>query len=539
MDDMALLLRAINLSKSFGTLPVLQKVSLEISPGEVVGLAGQSGAGKSALTMLLTGFLVPNEGELFFDGQRLRWPFDGRGLGIEVIHQRPTLAEDLDISSNVFLGNELGWSLGSNWLKIPNRRRMDRETARILAQLGVSFDSPHEVVANLSGERRQMIAIARALVKPSKLIIVDDPTPALSYRYQHKLLSLIQTWQRQGVAVLIGSDNPDHLLAVTDRIVVLRHGRRIAEYQTDETNREEVVAAMVGTVDRQQLTPIIWALDSYYRAREQAEKLSQRQALLKKDLGSQDVLNRQFIDQLASQIDALDQANVALQNAQRRLLTELEQERKFLAREIHDQVIQDMLGVNYRLEEIEAYENLAPAVKSELANLQNRIRKLVDDLRHICGNLRPPTIDSLGLGPALGSYTRDWAKRTGVAVTLDLDPHLGRLPEAIELSVFRIVQEGLSNVHKHARARVAKVCLRHTTPRALMLSVSDDGRGIADDFDLTDLSVDGHYGLLGISERVALLGGRLKLQNQTNEGLLLQVEIPHPRAEPPANLTGE
>jgi len=536
---MAPLLRAINLSKSFGTLPVIQKVSLDISPGEVVGLAGQSGAGKSALTMLLTGFLVPDEGELLFDGQRLRWPFDGRGLGIEVIHQQPTLAEDLDISSNVFLGNELGWSLGGKWLKIPNRRRMDRETTRILAQLGMTFDSPHKTVANLSGEQRQLIAIARVLVKPSKLIIVDNPIPALSYPYQHRLLSLIQTWQKQGVGVLIGSDNPDHLLAVTDRIIVLRLGRRIAEYHTDETNREEIVAAMVGTVDRQQLTPIIWALDSYYRAREQAEKLSQRQALLEKDLGSQDTLNRQFIDQLANQIDALDQVNVALQNAQRRLLTELEQERKGLAREIHDQVIQDMLGVNYRLEEIEAHDNLAPAVKSELANLQNRIRRLVDDLRHICGNLRPPTIDSLGLGPALGSHTRDWAKRTGIAITLDLDPHLGRLPEAIELSIFRIVQEGLNNVHKHACARVAEVRLRHTSPRTLMLTVSDDGQGIADDFDLTELSVDGHYGLLGISERVALLGGRLKLQNQTDGGLLLQVEIPHPRAESPAKLAGE
>jgi signal transduction histidine kinase len=539
MGDMTPLLRVANLSKSFGTLPVLQQVNLEIHRGEVVGLAGQSGAGKTALVMLLSGFLVPDEGEIFFDGQRLRWPFDGRGLGIEVIHQQPNLAEDLDISSNVFLGNELGWSLGSKWLKVPNRRRMDRESARILAQLGMSFVSPHETVANLSGERHQLIAIARVMVKPSKLIIVDSPILALSYHYQHKLLSLIQTWQQQGIAVLIGSDNPDHLLAVTDRIIVLRHGRQIVEYHTDETNREEVVAAMVGTTDRQQLTPIIWALDSYYRAREQAEKLSQRRALLEKDLGSQEILNRQFIDQLATQIEALDQANVALQNAQRRLLTELEQERKGLAREIHDQVIQDMLGVNYRLEEIEAYEKLAPAVKSELANLQNRIRKLVDDLRHICGNLRPPTIDSLGLGPALGSFARDWTKRTGITVTLNLDPNLGRLPEAIELSIFRIVQEGLSNVYKHSGARVAEVDLRHTSPRTLMLSVSDDGRGIADDFDLTELSVDGHYGLLGISERVALLGGRLKLQNQTDGGLLLQVEIPHPRAESPARLAGE
>jgi signal transduction histidine kinase len=288
---------------------------------------------------------------------------------------------------------------------------------------------------------------------------------------------------------------------------------------------------MVGTIDRRQLTPILWALDSYYRAREQAEKLSQRQALLEKGLASGEMLNRQFISQLANQIDALDQVNVALQNAQRRLLTELEQERKSLAREIHDQVIQDILGVNYRLEEIEAYESLAPAVKRELTSLQDRVRMLVDDLRHICGNLRPPTIDSLGLGPALGSYARDWTRRSGIPVALEIDPDLGRFPEAIELSIFRIVQEGLNNVHKHSGASESKVDLRRTLPRTLMLSVSDNGRGIDSDFDLTTLPEGGHYGLVGISERVALLGGRLKMQNNTDGGLLLQVEIPHPQQE--------
>jgi signal transduction histidine kinase len=530
---MTQLLKAIDISKSFGTLPVIRNVSLEISPGEVVGIAGQSGAGKSALTMLLTGFLTPDEGKLFLEGQQLRWPFNGRALGIEVIHQHPDLAEDLDVSSNVFLGNEIGWSLGDDWLKFPNRRRMAKETVRILTQLGANLEDPHEIVANLSSEQRQLIAIARVMVNPSKLIIVDNPTLALSYSYQHKLLSLIESWQQQGIAVLINSDNPDHLLAVTDRIIVLRNGRCDNEFQTDDTNREEVVAAMVGTIDRQQLTPILWALDSYYRAREQAEKLSQRQAMLEKGLASGEMINRQFISQLANQIDALDQVNAALQNAQRRLLTELEQERKGLAREIHDQVIQDMLGVNYRLEEIESYDNLAPAVRNELSSLQDRIRTLVDDLRDICGNLRPPTIDSLGLGPAIGSYARDWTRRSGIPVTLDLDPELGRLPEAIELSIFRIVQEGLNNVHKHSGASESRVELRRTLPRTLMLSVSDNGQGVDGDFDLTMLPESGHYGLLGISERVVLLGGRLKLQNNEDGGLLLQVEIPHPRLEMP------
>jgi signal transduction histidine kinase len=522
------LLRAINLSKSFGTLPAVQGVSLEVYPGEVVGLAGESGSGKSALSMVLAGFYVPSEGDIYFEGRQLRCPFQARALGIEVIHQKPALAEHLDISSNVFLGSEIGWPL-AKWLKVPNRRRMDKEATRILKQLDVRFSSLREKVANLSSEQRQMIAIARAMTRSAKLIIIDDPTLLLSYPYQQKLLSLIQTWQQQGTAVIFSSNNPDHLLAVTDRIIILRQGCQVAEHRTDEADREEIVAAMVGTSDRQQLTPIIWALDSYYRAREQAEKLRQSQTLLERDLAAQDTLNRQLIDQLAEQINALDSANVALQDAQRRLLTELEQERKHLAREIHDQAIQDLLSVNYQLEGIGTDESATSALKDELTDIRDSIRVLVDDLRHICGNLRPPTIDSLGLGAALQSYTHDWARRTGISMTLDLDANLGRLPEAIELSIFRIVQEGLSNVRKHAHASAVQVRLEHTSPRTLMISIADNGQGLADGFDLSALSAEGHYGLLGISERVALLGGRLKLQNQASGGLLIQAEIQHPR----------
>jgi signal transduction histidine kinase len=464
-------------------------------------------------------------------------PSRARALGIEVIHQTPDLAEDLDITSNVFLGSEIGWppmaKAGRPWLRIPNWRRMDQEAARILEQLDVTFNSLRQKVDNLSGEQRQMIAIARAMTRPAKLVIIDDPTLVLSYSYQQKLLSVIQMWQQQGTAVLFSSSNLDHLMAVTDRIVVLRQGRRVAGYRTDETDREEIVAAMVGTTERRQLTPIIWALDSYYRAREQAEKLRYSQRSLKRDRARQNTLKGQIIDQLAEQISALDSANAALQDAQRRLLKELEQERKSLARAIHDQVIQDLLGVSYHLEGIgqdEGKPGGSPvALKGELADVRASISLLIEDLRRICGNLRPPTIDSLGLNATLKSYTRDWTRRTGIPVMLDLDDDLGRLPEDIELSVFRIIQEGLINVRKHARASTTEIRLRHTSPRTLMVSIADDGRGLPNDFDLATPMAEGHYGLLGISERVALLGGRLKLQNQPDGGLLIQAEIPHPR----------
>ena len=522
------ILRCINLSKSFGTLPVLQQLSFEVAPGEVVGLAGRSGAGKSVLAAILAGIEAPSDGDLYMTGQRVRWPFRARSAGVEVIHQQPMLVEQLDITSNIFLGGELGWPTASGWLRMPNRRRMDQRAAAALAELDVQFGSLREKVANLSSEQRQLVAIARVLVGAPRLVVADEPTFQLGYTYQQKLLGLIRGWQQAGAAVIFSSNNLDHLFAVADRIIVLRQGRKVADYRADATSREEVVAAMVSATDRQQLTPIIWALDNYYRTREQAEQLSHQQRLLEQNLAARDTHNRQLVEQLARQVAALDSANLALQDAQRRLLTEREQERKALARELHDQVIQDLVSIGYQLDSLVGE---SPDDNDELTDIHTSIRALVDDVRRICSSLRPPTIDSLGLGAALQSYTRDWSARTGIATTLELDAHLGRLPEAIELSIFRIVQEGLSNVRKHAQASKVQIRLNHTSPRALLISIADDGRGMAADFDLATLAAMGHYGLLGISERIALLKGRLQVQNRPGGGLSLQVEIPHPRVE--------
>jgi signal transduction histidine kinase len=522
------LLRAIGLSKRFGTLPVIQQVSFDVSPGEVVGLAGSIGSGKSVLVLLLAGLYTPNEGDLYFANQRLRWPFNARALGIGVIHQKTDLADRLDVLGNLYLGHEPGWTIGLPWLKVPNQRRMEQEAERILAQLDLPPRLWRENVSNLSGEQRQMIAVARVLTHPVRLVVIDEPTVLLSYPYQQILLNLIQNWRKQGVAVLFSSNNLDHLFAVTDRVITLYQGRKVLDVRTDETTREAVVATVVGTAE-QRSAPAWWDFDSYDRIREQAERLRYHQMLLEKDLAAQDTLNRQLVEQLADQVRALDRANLALQEAQRRMMSEREQERKHLARELHDQVIQDLLSINYELEGIKTDHVVPAPLADEMTEVRQEIRLIVDDLRRICGNLRPPTIDSLGLGPALQSYTRDWSERTGVTVGLDLAANLGRLPETTELSIFRIVQEGLNNVWRHARAANVQISLKHTSPRTLMVSIADDGLGLAEEMDLTALSSLGHYGLLGISERVALLGGRFRVQRQPEGGTLLQAEIPHPR----------
>ncbi len=525
------ILRVLNLSKSFGTLPVIQQVSFQVHPGEVVGLTGNIGSGKSVLVMLLAGLYAPDEGEIYFNQKILSWPFVSQSLGIGVIHQRPTMDDLLDVVSNIFLGNEIGWPAWLGFFGVLDRDRMELEAARIIAHLGMPASLLHEKVTNLSGEQRQMIAIARVFTYQPSMVIIDEPTVLLSYPNQQRLLGLIQSWQQQGIPVLFSSNNMDHLFAVTDRIIILNRGRKVADLRTDETSRETVVNLLIGATGPQNLAPTIWDFDSYDRVREQTEKLQYNQMLLGKDLAAEATLNRQLTEQLAEQVEALNKTNLALREAQRRLLSEREQERKYLSRELHDQVIQDLLSVNYELEGIESEHSVSLALSNDLSEVRQGIRELVDNLRQICGNLRPPTIDSLGLSAALQSLSRDWSGRTGIKVQLDIDPNLGRFPEVIEVSIYRIIQEGLNNVWRHAQASNVEISLRHSSPRMLKFSLRDDGKGLAEDFDLNDLVNEGHYGLIGISERVSLLGGRFRLQRQLEGGSLLLVEIPHPKIE--------
>ena len=525
------ILRVNNLSKSFGTLSAIQNVSFEVQQGEVVGMTGSIGSGKSVLAMLVAGLYEPTEGEIYFLNKRLRWPYSANSLGIGVIYQTANLNDQQDVVSNVFLGNEIGWPARLGRLRILDRDRMVQETIHILTQLGMDATSINEKVVNLSGEQRQMVAIAHTLTHSSRMVIIDDPTVLLSYPYQQRLLGLIQNWRQQGVAVLFSSSNLDHLFAVTDRIIILDQGCKVADLRTDETTREVVVGLLLGRADSQKPSPAIWDFDRYDRIREHAEKMRYHQMLLGKNLANDDILHKQLIEQLTEQVQSLDQENLALLEAQRRLLFEREQERKHLARELHDQIIQDLLSVNYELEEMKTAESTLPGMADDLSEVHQGIRGLIDNLRRICGDLRPLTIDSLGLGAALQSYTREWSIRTGIKVELNLDENLGRLPEAAELSIFRIVQEGLNNVWRHAHASFVQVSLQHSSPRMLMVSLRDDGIGLAEDLDMASLAANGHYGLIGIGERVALLGGRFRLQRSSDGGSLLIVEIPHPRVD--------
>lgn len=524
------LLSVRNLSKSFGPVEALSGVSFDLEPGEVLGVVGQRGSGKSTLFRLLGGVYAPSGGEILFEGRRFgagsRTAWQARQWGIEAVYQNPPLANNLTVLQNIFLGRELCHFEPLRWWP------KEGEMAHIARAFFADFDMPPDVIndspANLSNEQRQLAALAHALCSPCKLLLLDDTLAALSFGRQQKLLQRVRELSAQNVAVIISSDDLKHIFAVTHRILVLYQGRQAALRETQKTTAREVVEWIVGSNRQEQVTPVIWAFENYYAAQQQAEELRRAQQALQQSLKEQDSLNRQLIERLRRQLESLDRLNLALQEANRRLMTEREAERKALARELHDQVIQDLLSYTYQLEDLEN-EASETTQQEELAEIRNGIRQVVSGLRQICSDLRPPTIDSHGLSAAIRSLTHQWSKQTGIKVNLEIDPELGRLPETIELSVFRIVQEGLSNVRKHAvGATRVDLSLRRSPTASLIVQMADDGPGLETPLDLAALSEKQHFGLVGISERVSLLGGTMQINSPPGGGLHVRIEIPSP-----------
>lgn len=547
------LLRVENLSKNFDRLPVLKDVTFSIARGEVLGLVGRQGAGKSTLFHLLSGAMVPSTGTVYFDGKPRRFKnrLQTQKLGIETVYPASSPIDQFDITNNFFLDNALNIKisrrtsglveqfdvaqnilLGREILKVPGLGlidwdRMIEVAQELLAEFDLPPDLVHEKVSNLSDEQRQVLVLARAFYQPCRLLLLDDIIPVLSFERQKILLEKIKKLAAQGTSIIISSDDLKQLFASTDRILVLYEGRLVADRRTAEAVPREIVELIVGSSRQEQVSPLIWALESYHAAQKQAEELRRTQVTLKESLEARTSLNRQLFERLQNQVVALDDLNAALQATQRRLITEREDERKALARELHDQVIQDLLSFNYRLEELENIEKSIVA-RNDLASVRKGIRDVVGELRQICSDLRPPTIDHHGLSAAIESLALEWAERNDIQIHLEIDPVLGRLPETIELSVFRIVQEGLSNIRKHAAASHVRLSLQRTSSASLLVRLEDDGIGLSAPADLASLSATKHFGLVGISERVALLGGFMNIESQSDNGMILQVEVPSP-----------
>jgi len=235
--------------KRFGGVVALDSVDFELRTGEVMALVGDNGAGKSTLIKTLAGAHQPDEGSIQLDGQTVRFasPQDAWKRGVATIFQELALAGKMTIADNIFLGRELTRTIAG--IPFLDRRAMHRRSSELLEKLDVSVPDIHTWVEYLSGGQRQGVAIARALNIDADVIIMDEPTAALAVAEVRKVLEFIKTLRRQGKSVVLISHNVQDVFEVSDRITVLRRGRRIAMLETALTTPEEVVGYITGAAE--------------------------------------------------------------------------------------------------------------------------------------------------------------------------------------------------------------------------------------------------------------------------------------------------
>jgi D-xylose transport system ATP-binding protein len=236
------LLELRGVSKSFGSVQALTDVDFEVRHGEVMALVGDNGAGKSTLIKCVAGIHPMDSGEILFDGEpvSIHGPKDAAKLGIEVVYQDLALCDNLDVVQNMFLGRETR----STFRRL-DESKMERQTADVLKDLSVTtIRSVRQTVAGLSGGQRQSVAVAKAVLWNSKLVILDEPTAALGVAQTRQVLDLVKRLGEQGLAVVIVSHNMSDVFEVADYITVLRLGRNVAEFKRSETTQREVVEAI-------------------------------------------------------------------------------------------------------------------------------------------------------------------------------------------------------------------------------------------------------------------------------------------------------
>ncbi len=237
------------IKKSFGRVQALKGVDFHVKRQEIVGLLGDNGAGKSTLIKILVGYHQPDEGEVYFEGKKVffKSPWDSRKVGIETVYQDLALVNLMPIWRNFFLGREIIRKIGP--VKVLDVRKMKKIAREVLKDVGIFIRSPDETVAFLSGGERQAVAIARAIHFGAKLLILDEPTAALSVGETRRVLEHILEAKKQGISVIFITHNIYHVYEVADRLVLLEKGEKIGDYDKKDVTPEKVmdiIAAAAG-----------------------------------------------------------------------------------------------------------------------------------------------------------------------------------------------------------------------------------------------------------------------------------------------------
>jgi simple sugar transport system ATP-binding protein len=241
------LLQIREVSKSFGAIQAVNEMSFDIYAGEVVGLMGDNGAGKSTMVKLIAGNFPPTEGEVVVNGEVCHFhkPIEARAKGIEVVYQDLALADNLTAAQNVFLGREI--KKGPWPFQVLNKQAMIDKSAEIFSELK-SETRPRDLVRKMSGGQRQAVAIARTRLSNAQLVLMDEPTAAISVRQVAEVLELIRRMKAKGVAVVLISHRMPDVFAVCDRIIVMRRGAKVADKQTAHTSPEEITGLITGAI---------------------------------------------------------------------------------------------------------------------------------------------------------------------------------------------------------------------------------------------------------------------------------------------------
>jgi ABC-type sugar transport system ATPase subunit len=245
------MLRVHQLVKRFGGLTAVNKVDMEVYPGEIVGLVGDNAAGKSTLIKCISGVYQPDEGEIYFQGKRVHFslPLEARNAHIETIYQDLALAGNLTVSANIFMGREVRKRYLGGLVQVLDEDVMLGESQKVMDRLKIHIPDFNQQIETLSGGQRQAVAIARAVYWKAQLMIMDEPTNNLGVVEQRKVLELVQELREQGVPIILISHTLPDIFAVTDRIVVLHRGHKVTEKKTSETDSQEIVQYMVGALD--------------------------------------------------------------------------------------------------------------------------------------------------------------------------------------------------------------------------------------------------------------------------------------------------
>ena len=231
-----------NVSIAFGGVQAVDDVSIELYPGEVVGLLGHNGAGKSTLIKMLSGAYKMDSGDIYINGEKaqITSPRDARRYNIETIYQTLALADNLDAASNLFLGRELTTAIG-----FVDDDRMEAETRKIMARLNPNFKKLKEPVSALSGGQRQSVAIARAVYFNAKILIMDEPTAALGVHETAMVAELIQELKKEGLGIFLISHDTREMMELCDRVAVMKNGQMVGAERVEDVTEDDILSMII------------------------------------------------------------------------------------------------------------------------------------------------------------------------------------------------------------------------------------------------------------------------------------------------------